>query len=129
MLYSNQFYFITPRGLFININDIPDECGLVEINEYTGMIEIVKEAPFRQEVKDPDLNIVASICRNTTSESAQGWKNRTEKAVARQVELEDRSLRIIQSVTDLVEYLNSIGETGLADQVKNRTNIHGEHNQ
>lgn len=42
---SNQYYFATPRGMIVE-KDLPDECGLIEVENETAKISV--EAPFRE---------------------------------------------------------------------------------
>lgn len=43
---SNSFYFVTPKGL-VEPSEIPEECGLMEVDEDFNFICKVK-APFRE---------------------------------------------------------------------------------
>lgn len=66
LMYSNLFYFVTPKGL-IKKSELPIECGLIEIipikteNKCLVKKEIVK-APFR-ESKNPTWFFMASVFR------------------------------------------------------------------
>ncbi|WP_062105225.1 hypothetical protein [Bacillus niameyensis] len=42
---SNYFYFATPKGL-ISVDEIPGECGLIEVNDDLSS-RIKKKAPYR----------------------------------------------------------------------------------
>ena len=57
---SNEFYFVTPKGL-CKIEDIPLECGLIEVDD-KGVMETIIAAPFR-DVHPPTWLFVASISR------------------------------------------------------------------
>lgn len=57
---SNEFYFVTPKHL-CKIEEIPPECGLMEVGE-NGTIETVVKAPFR-DIMFPTWLFVAAICR------------------------------------------------------------------
>jgi hypothetical protein len=59
LLFSNEFYFVTPKGL-CKITEIPPETGLIEIDE-TGKCEIVINAPYRDSV--PSWQLMASISK------------------------------------------------------------------
>ena len=48
---SNQFYFICSIGVVKLLEEIPEECGYIEVNEALQM-KVIKEAPFRI-CKDP----------------------------------------------------------------------------
>lgn len=58
---SNLFYFAAPKGLIAE-KDLPDECGLIEVNLATGKAEITVEAPYR-ECGVPSWVFVASLAR------------------------------------------------------------------
>jgi hypothetical protein len=42
---SNYFYFATPKGL-VSIDEIPDECGLIELDDDLTT-KVIKKAPYR----------------------------------------------------------------------------------
>ena len=64
LLLSNMFYFATPAGL-VQKEDIPQECGLVEVWE-DGKIDVVVRSPFRV-IDPPPLSFLASIARRATA--------------------------------------------------------------
>lgn len=57
---SNEFYFVAPKDL-IKIEDIPVECGLIEVTP-EGKLEEAIKAPFR-DVNPPTWLFLSSICR------------------------------------------------------------------
>lgn len=59
MLFSNRFYFAAPRGL-IKPAEIPDDCGLVEIEDGTPTIRL--KAPYRESM-NPTWPFVAMLAR------------------------------------------------------------------
>jgi hypothetical protein len=58
---TNHFYFAAPRGL-IKPDEIPEECGLVEIKEGSLLCRWVKKAPYR-EVGEPTWGFTAALAR------------------------------------------------------------------
>lgn len=60
---SNYFYFATPQGL-IDVEEIPEECGLIEVMDVGGENKAVytKGAPFR-DTDGLSWQFVASISR------------------------------------------------------------------
>lgn len=62
---SNEFYFVVPKGL-IKIEDVPPECGLIEVNE-DGFLEKTIDAPYRDDAI-PTWLFVASIARRLDSD-------------------------------------------------------------
>lgn len=61
---SNYFYFAAPKGL-IKRDEIPEECGLVEINE-KGKISWTKKAP-RRETEGPTWGFLAALARRSVN--------------------------------------------------------------
>ncbi len=61
LLLSNRFYFAAPKGL-INPQELPEECGLVEIEEGKVYCEWIKKAPWR-DVEEPTWRFLASLAR------------------------------------------------------------------
>jgi hypothetical protein len=59
--FSNQFYFVAPVGL-IKPDEVPDECGLIEIHG-DSFSKIEKKAFWRATEK-PTWGFIASIARN-----------------------------------------------------------------
>jgi hypothetical protein len=57
---SNYFYFAAPKGL-IKPDEIPEECGLVELRE-SGLFKWTKKAPYR-ETEEPTWAFVAALSR------------------------------------------------------------------
>lgn len=60
LLYSNQFYFITPPGL-LRAGEIPIETGLVEVRPDLSL-HVVVAAPQRDSLP-PNWNLFASLAR------------------------------------------------------------------
>lgn len=58
---SHQFFFVTPQKL-ANPSEIPDPCGLIEIDK-AGRVHIVLDAPFRN-VHPPDWAFVALLLKH-----------------------------------------------------------------
>lgn len=57
---SNEFYFVCPKGM-VKIEEIPVECGLMEVDEL-GVVKTIIKAPFRNTIP-PTFNFMASFCR------------------------------------------------------------------
>jgi len=55
---SHQFFFVTPQKL-VNPSEIPDPCGLIEIDK-AGRVHVILDAPFRN-VNPPDWAFVALL--------------------------------------------------------------------
>lgn len=64
---SNQYFFVTPMGL-VKPEEIPEECGLIEIKPTGGRIVRV-QAPWREAI-NPPLRFVASLARRIDREQA-----------------------------------------------------------
>jgi hypothetical protein len=69
LLYSNEFYFVTPKGL-VSKGEIPSEYGLIEVWENGGeritnkyLSRVVVRAPFRDVEPDTWMYLMASIAR------------------------------------------------------------------
>ena len=69
MQYSNQFYFATPKGL-VKPEEIPTECGLVEIDE-DGSSRYVVGAPYRDTEPDTWIHLLAAIARRAAKAEAR----------------------------------------------------------
>lgn len=65
LAYSNNFYFITPKGL-IAPKEIPIECGLMEVSDDL-LLQTVVGAPFR-ETLPPTWNLFATAARLASRE-------------------------------------------------------------
>jgi hypothetical protein len=65
LLYSNEFYFVTPKGL-LKPGEIPVECGLQEVDEEGG-IRVVVPAPHR-DTPAPTWRFMASVARRIAKE-------------------------------------------------------------
>lgn len=61
MLISNEFYFAIPKEMISDYEAIPEECGLVEVDEL-GKVKIVLLAPWR-EAWPPTWPMFASVLR------------------------------------------------------------------
>ncbi len=71
LLLTNQFYFVTPAGL-LKPEEIPQECGLMEIRECEAGYLVWKEivtAPWRETGPAP-WYFVAAIARRFVREAA-----------------------------------------------------------
>jgi hypothetical protein len=64
---SNLFYFAAPKGLIAE-KDLPDECGLIEVDALTGKAAVTVEAPYR-ETCVPSWVFVASLARRAAKSS------------------------------------------------------------
>jgi len=60
LLFSNEFYFITPPGL-MHAGELPPECGLAELHE-VGFISFKYAAPWR-DTMPPTWQFLAAIAR------------------------------------------------------------------
>lgn len=58
---SNRFYFAAPEGL-IKLEELPEECGLVEFAENKTTCKWTKEAPWR-DVEEPTWRFLAAVSR------------------------------------------------------------------
>jgi hypothetical protein len=57
---SNEYYFVCPKGM-VTIEEIPPECGLMEV-DHNGVLTTVVKAPFRNTIP-PTFNFLATVCR------------------------------------------------------------------
>ncbi len=69
LLLSNEFYFVTPKGL-LKQGEIPIETGLLELCE-DGRVQKIIDAPFRDS-SPPTWNFTASLCRRIVREEIEG---------------------------------------------------------
>lgn len=58
---SNQFYFVTPKGL-VNDFDIPADCGLMEVDE-AGRVTVKVKAPLHSGLDAAPWLFVAAVAR------------------------------------------------------------------
>ena len=58
---SNYYYFATPKGL-VKQEEIPPECGLVEIDKNSNRLSWSVKAPYR-ETEEPTWSFVTSLLR------------------------------------------------------------------
>lgn len=65
MILSNQFYFATPKGM-IKPEELPEFCGLVEIDEF-GKVKWVVKALSRND-SNPTWGFLASLARRIIKE-------------------------------------------------------------
>lgn len=72
---SNEFYFVTPKGL-CEISDIPPETGLLEVNS-SGEIEKTIPAPFR-DIEPPTWLFLSTICRRIDTDRKKEYDLLTE---------------------------------------------------
>jgi len=68
MQFSNQFYFVAPKGL-IKPEEIPEQTGLIEVDERLNTMRII-EAPYR-ETEPPTWKFLASVVRRVAREEAK----------------------------------------------------------
>lgn len=72
LLFSNRFYFVAPKGL-IKIEELPIECGLMEVEEKENGVRHWKtihtrvQAPWRDEHL-PNWGFVSSLARRVARE-------------------------------------------------------------
>ncbi len=71
MMFSDEFYFVAPKGM-LHKYDIPEGCGLMEVNE-AGDTHIAVRVPKKKEPAKFGPAFVASAVRN-----ASGWKLQRE---------------------------------------------------
>lgn len=66
LLMSNKYYFATPEGL-VSADEIPKECGLVEVKEIDGELYLntVKEAQHRVN-NNLNWSFLCSVARRCT---------------------------------------------------------------
>ena len=67
---SNEMYFVAPKGL-IKIEEIPVECGLLEVEENGNIIQTVP-APFRDIMPLPN-SLIAAISRRADKGRLKEW--------------------------------------------------------
>lgn len=85
LLFSDYFYFATPRGL-VSLEELPPECGLIEVfetspNEYGHQVTV--KAP-RLEAFPPNWRLVGSICRRAyESELKQAFNAKAAIKIAK----------------------------------------------
>jgi hypothetical protein len=65
MLFTNRFYFVAPKGM-IKIKEVPDECGLIEVDE-EGTVTVKIKAPWRESMS-PTWPFVGSLVRRAVKE-------------------------------------------------------------
>ncbi len=58
--FANQFYYVTPPNLFVDIAEVPGECGWMIVDN--GTITIMKSAPFSTN-PPPTWGFVASLLK------------------------------------------------------------------
>ncbi len=75
---ANYFYFATPQGL-VKPEEIPEECGLIEIKPTGGRIVTVR-APFR-EVDPLPTRFVASLARRIDREQTPAQEQLARRGV------------------------------------------------
>ena len=63
MKVCNLFYFVAPKGL-IKVDEVPDDCGLIEISE-SGRFNWTKKVPWR-DTEPPSWKFIASLARRVT---------------------------------------------------------------
>ncbi len=65
ILVSNEFYFAAPRGL-IKPDELPEGCGLVEVNEH-GTARLSVKAAWR-DTQEPTWGFIAALLRRVPIE-------------------------------------------------------------
>lgn len=99
---SNYYYFATPKGL-VKPEEIPPECGLVEIDLDSTKLRWQVKAPWR-ETKEPSWRFVAQLAR-----TADGGAK-----VARMKHSLEFYLNKVTRLENLVQdYRNKLREAGL----------------
>ena len=65
MTYSNQFFFITPKGL-LQKSEIPKDCGLIEVypTPYNNLMLIRKKNASITVAEPLPMNLAISLIRN-----------------------------------------------------------------
>ena len=63
LFFSNEFYFVTPKGL-LKPEEIPSDCGLIEYEN--GKLTKKLNAPIRESIR-PNWNFVAALLRKMSS--------------------------------------------------------------
>ena len=80
-LYSNEFYFIAPKGV-IPLREVPNWAGLVEIHVEKGealigyrthFIKTLTHAPYREKWR-PSWPLMVSIARNARKQGVDSCK-------------------------------------------------------
>lgn len=63
MLFSNDFYFVAPKGM-IKVEELPPDCGLMEADVFNDALRlsIKSPAPTRESIR-PTWNFVATLLR------------------------------------------------------------------
>ena len=98
LMLSNQYYFAAPKGL-IKPEEIPPECGLVEMQPDKQTLLWTIKAPMR-ETEEPTWRFVTSILREAKGE----FKHNTLESRIRGYQHEVRNLK--DTVKILREMLN-----------------------
>lgn len=95
LLYSNLFYFATPRGL-LKIEEVPAECGLIEFDaEWSPLTKVA--APWRESVR-PSWGFMASLVRQAdrlAEKRVEGTVRRQFDARAGELQLKAERLEIL----------------------------------
>jgi hypothetical protein len=77
--HSHEFYFVTPKGM-LNKNDIPPDCGLIEVGlDGSGRIKV--RAPKKAAPPKLTSGFLSVLLRN-----AIGWRDNKKDAGRRHVE-------------------------------------------
>lgn len=64
--FANEFYFVTPKGLLDKYkNDIPSECGLVEVTE-RNILRVTKRAEYHE--CPPTWGFICTVLRRMKPE-------------------------------------------------------------
>ena len=61
LFLANQFYFVAPRGL-ISSNEIPKECGFMEVSKKGTRVYTTLDAPFRK-IEKPSWPFVLKLLK------------------------------------------------------------------
>lgn len=74
---ANEFFFVCPKGM-ISVEELPVECGLIEVTE-DGQVETTVPAPYFKEVYITK-NLLSAVARRVDRDRSEPWQ-RAEKAM------------------------------------------------
>lgn len=111
---SNEYYFVCPKDM-VKIEEIPVECGLMDVDE-NGSVRTIIKAPFRNTIP-PTFNFMSSFCRRLDKDRYSLYNQFLE---------EDGKLKLygdatLQVIKDHIERWKSynVGSKEVPDQIVN----------
>lgn len=81
--YSNEFYFVAPKGL-IKPEELPNDCGLIEASEEDDRISLhTKRQAIIRESGRPTWRFVAGLSRVLTKNALQRFQAERQELVSK----------------------------------------------